>query len=78
MIPFRTSAKRSASDIFRPFTETQPRRNRLRGAQKRDGFDCGPSSIERLTLVREILSGHGFDYSLHKEPGEPTTFTIVF
>jgi len=31
-----------------------------------------------LTLVREILSAHGFDYSLHKEPGEPTTFTIVF
>jgi len=31
-----------------------------------------------LTLVREVLSSHGFDYSLHKEPGEPTTFTIVF
>jgi PAS domain S-box-containing protein len=31
-----------------------------------------------LTLVREILSAHGFDYSLHKQPGEPTTFTIVF
>jgi nitrogen fixation/metabolism regulation signal transduction histidine kinase len=31
-----------------------------------------------LTLVREILSAHGFDYSLHKEPGQPTTFTIVF
>jgi nitrogen fixation/metabolism regulation signal transduction histidine kinase len=31
-----------------------------------------------LTLVREILSAHGFDYSLHQEPGEPTTFTIVF
>jgi nitrogen fixation/metabolism regulation signal transduction histidine kinase len=31
-----------------------------------------------LTLVREILSGHGFDHSLHKLPGEPTTFTIVF
>ena len=31
-----------------------------------------------LTLVREILSAHGFDYSLHKQAGEPTTFTIVF
>ena len=31
-----------------------------------------------LTLVREILSAHGFDYSLHKQPGEPTTFTILF
>ena len=31
-----------------------------------------------LTLVREILSAHGFDCSLHKQPGEPTTFTIVF
>jgi hypothetical protein len=31
-----------------------------------------------LTLVREILSAHGFDYSLHKEPDQPTTFTIVF
>ena len=31
-----------------------------------------------LTLVREILSAHGFDYSLHRHPGEPTTFTIVF
>jgi two-component system nitrogen regulation sensor histidine kinase NtrY len=31
-----------------------------------------------LTLVREILTAHGFDYSLHKQPGEPTTFTIVF
>ena len=31
-----------------------------------------------LTLVREILSAHGFDYSLHRQPGEPTTFTIVF
>ena len=31
-----------------------------------------------LTLVREVLSAHGFDYSLHQQPGEPTTFTIVF
>ncbi|MGH9238532.1 MAG: sensor histidine kinase [Vicinamibacterales bacterium] len=31
-----------------------------------------------LTLVREILSAHGFGYSLHRRPGEPTTFTIVF
>ena len=30
-----------------------------------------------LTLVREILSAHGFDYSLQSEPGGPTTFTIV-
>ena len=31
-----------------------------------------------LTLVREVLSAHGFDYSLHKQPGQPTTFTIIF
>jgi nitrogen fixation/metabolism regulation signal transduction histidine kinase len=31
-----------------------------------------------LTLVREILSGHGFDYSLEQHPGEPTRFTMVF
>ena len=31
-----------------------------------------------LTLVREILSAHGFDYSLHRQPGEPTVFTIIF
>jgi nitrogen fixation/metabolism regulation signal transduction histidine kinase len=31
-----------------------------------------------LTLVQEILSGHGFNYSLDKRPGEPTRFTIVF
>jgi signal transduction histidine kinase len=31
-----------------------------------------------LTLVQEILSGHGFDYSLEQRPGEPTRFTIVF
>ena len=31
-----------------------------------------------LTLVREILSAHGFDYSLHRDASGPTTFTIVF
>ena len=31
-----------------------------------------------LTLVGEILSGHGFDYALERPPGEPTRFTIVF
>jgi hypothetical protein len=31
-----------------------------------------------LTLVQEILAGHGFDYSLERPPGEPTRFTIVF
>lgn len=31
-----------------------------------------------LTLVREILSGHGFDHSLERPPGGPTRFTIVF
>ena len=31
-----------------------------------------------LTLVGEILTGHGFDYSLERPPGEPTRFTIVF
>jgi nitrogen fixation/metabolism regulation signal transduction histidine kinase len=31
-----------------------------------------------LTVVQEILSAHGFDYSLAKRPGEPTAFTIVF
>jgi signal transduction histidine kinase len=30
-----------------------------------------------LTLVREVLSGHGFDYALEHRPGEPTRFTIV-
>jgi signal transduction histidine kinase len=31
-----------------------------------------------LTLVQEILAGHGFDYSLERQPGGPTRFTIVF
>lgn len=31
-----------------------------------------------LTLVQEILAGHGFDYSLESQPGGPTRFTIVF
>jgi nitrogen fixation/metabolism regulation signal transduction histidine kinase len=31
-----------------------------------------------LTLVREILTGHGFDYALEYLPGSPTRFTIVF
>jgi nitrogen fixation/metabolism regulation signal transduction histidine kinase len=31
-----------------------------------------------LTLVQEILSGHGFRYSLDSRPGGPTRFTIVF
>ena len=31
-----------------------------------------------LTLVGEILTGHGFDYSLERPPDEPTRFTIVF
>jgi signal transduction histidine kinase len=31
-----------------------------------------------LTLVREVLSGHGFDYSLERPPGELTRFTITF
>jgi two-component system nitrogen regulation sensor histidine kinase NtrY len=31
-----------------------------------------------LTVVQEILSAHGFDCSLHKDAGQPTTFTIVF
>ena len=31
-----------------------------------------------LTLVREVLSGHGFDYSLERPRGEPTRFTITF
>jgi nitrogen fixation/metabolism regulation signal transduction histidine kinase len=30
-----------------------------------------------LTLVGEILTGHGFDYSLERPPGEPTRFTVV-
>jgi two-component system nitrogen regulation sensor histidine kinase NtrY len=31
-----------------------------------------------LTLVREVLSQHGFDYSLEGPPGGPTRFTIAF
>ncbi len=31
-----------------------------------------------LTLVREILDQHGFDYALESPPGGPTQFTIVF
>jgi two-component system, NtrC family, nitrogen regulation sensor histidine kinase NtrY len=31
-----------------------------------------------LTLVGEVLSGHGFDYALEHPPGQPTRFTIVF
>ena len=30
-----------------------------------------------LTLVREILTGHGFDYSLERVPGGPTRFTVL-
>jgi two-component system nitrogen regulation sensor histidine kinase NtrY len=31
-----------------------------------------------LTLVREILSAHGFDHSLERPAGGPTRFTITF
>jgi two-component system, NtrC family, nitrogen regulation sensor histidine kinase NtrY len=31
-----------------------------------------------LTLVREVLSQHGFDHSLEGPPGGPTRFTIAF
>jgi signal transduction histidine kinase len=31
-----------------------------------------------LTLVREILSGHGFDYALERTPAATTRFTITF
>lgn len=31
-----------------------------------------------LTLVREILAGHGFDHALERLPGGPTRFTITF
>ncbi len=31
-----------------------------------------------LTLVQEILSMHGFDFSLDSSPGQPTRFTILF
>jgi len=31
-----------------------------------------------LTLVQEVLSGHGFDYALERLPNDTTRFTIVF
>jgi two-component system, NtrC family, nitrogen regulation sensor histidine kinase NtrY len=31
-----------------------------------------------LTLVREILENHGFDFSLESEPGQATRFTVYF
>jgi nitrogen fixation/metabolism regulation signal transduction histidine kinase len=31
-----------------------------------------------LTLVREILTAHGFDHALERRPGGPTQFTISF
>jgi hypothetical protein len=31
-----------------------------------------------LTLLREILAGHGFDCSLERVPGGPTRFTFRF
>jgi two-component system, NtrC family, nitrogen regulation sensor histidine kinase NtrY len=31
-----------------------------------------------LTMVQEILSNHGFAFSLESTPGRPTTFTIDF
>jgi signal transduction histidine kinase len=31
-----------------------------------------------LTLVQEILSQHGFEFSLEGRPGQPTQFTIYF
>jgi signal transduction histidine kinase len=39
---------------------------------KKDGQGIG------LTMVREILNNHGFDYALESPPGEPTRFTIWF
>ena len=30
-----------------------------------------------LTLVQEILTAHGFQYSLERDPGGPTRLTIV-
>ncbi len=30
-----------------------------------------------LTLVQEILAGHGFDYALESPPGGPTRFTVT-
>ena len=31
-----------------------------------------------LTLAQEILTQHGFGFSLESQPGEPTRFTIRF
>jgi len=31
-----------------------------------------------LTLVREILTSHGFDFSLESPPDAPTRFQILF
>ncbi len=31
-----------------------------------------------LTLIREILDNHGFDFSLESARGAPTRFTIFF
>jgi nitrogen fixation/metabolism regulation signal transduction histidine kinase len=39
---------------------------------KEDGRGIG------LTLVQEVLSRHGFEFSLDGRPGEPTRFTIYF
>jgi len=39
---------------------------------KKDGQGIG------LTMVREILNNHGFDYALESSPGTPTRFTIWF
>jgi hypothetical protein len=40
------------------------------------GAGLSPQGIG-LTLVQEVLSGHGFDYALERVPGA-TRFTIVF
>ena len=31
-----------------------------------------------LTLVQEVLTRHGFGYSLESEPGQPTRFSVLF
>jgi signal transduction histidine kinase len=31
-----------------------------------------------LTLIREVLENHGFDFTLESSPGTPTRFTIIF
>ena len=41
------------------------------------GFEAEPQA-NLFTPVLQHEPAHGFDYSLHKRPGEPTTFTIVF